>query len=160
MNTTVLSTKESPAVQAHINMMQGIINRMASNSANCKVWCITISSAIFGLFCENKFSHLEYLYFIVCLFYFLDSFYLGLERKFVKEQKEYVQNINKNEWRKVASQTFLPDAIQVENEGVCWVVEKGKHSAMQLWGIVKASMSFSTMPFYCPFLCAIYCLQH
>ena len=27
---------ESPSVQSHISMLQGIINRMAGNSANCK----------------------------------------------------------------------------------------------------------------------------
>lgn len=105
---SILSQKESSAVQAHINMMQGMINRMASNSANCKLWCITILAAILGLFYDNKFPHLEYCYFIVGLFYFLDCFYLGLERRFVKEQNDYVKAINNNEDSKVASQTFLP----------------------------------------------------
>lgn len=150
------SMKESSAVQAHINMMQGMINRMSSNSANCKLWCITILAAILGLFYDNKFPHLDYCYFIVGLFYFLDCFYLGLERKFVKAQNDYVRAINNNEAIKVVAQTFLPYSIQARTERSCWIEEKGKHYLMQLWDIFKALFSFSTTPFYGAILFAIH----
>ena len=42
----ILKTKENPAVLGHINMQQGIINRMAANSASCKTLTITILAAI------------------------------------------------------------------------------------------------------------------
>lgn len=158
--SAILSLKENSAVQAHINMMQGMINRMASNSANCKLWCITILAAILGLFYDNKFPHLEYCYFIVGLFYFLDCFYLGLERRFVKEQNDYVKAINNNEESKVASQTFLPYSVQARTERSCWIDEKGKHFLKQLWGTVKALLSFSTTPFYGAILYAIYFILH
>lgn len=151
------SMKESSAVQTHITMMQGMINRMASNSANCKLWCITILVAVFGLFYNNKFP-LEYCYFIVSLFYFLDCFYLGLERKFVKEQNDYVKAINKNEELKVVYQTFLPYANQVREESPCLIEKKGKNFLKQLWDTIKALFSFSTTPFYGAILCAIYCI--
>lgn len=152
--------KESSAVQAHINMMQGLINRMASNSANCKLWCITILAAILGLFYDGKFPHLEYCYFIVGLFYFLDCFYLGLERKFVKEQNNYVQAINNNKEIEVAAQTFLPYTIQARSERPCRIEEFGLRFIKQFWGTFKAIGSFSTTPFYGFILYAIYYILH
>jgi hypothetical protein len=41
-----LLTAESPAVIAHLNMLQGIITRLAGNSAQCKTWCITLVTAL------------------------------------------------------------------------------------------------------------------
>ena len=43
---STLKNKDCPAVQAHISMLQGIISRMANNSANCKTWVITIIAAM------------------------------------------------------------------------------------------------------------------
>ena len=40
---------ESPAVTAHLNMLQTVITRLAGNSAQCKTWCVTLVSALFGL---------------------------------------------------------------------------------------------------------------
>lgn len=37
-----LEILESSAVQSHISMLQGVINRMAENSANCKNWTVTL----------------------------------------------------------------------------------------------------------------------
>ena len=37
--------EESSAVQSHLNIMQGVINRMAENSRSCKVWCVTLVAA-------------------------------------------------------------------------------------------------------------------
>ena len=36
---------ESSAVQKHLEIMQGVINRMAENSRSCKVWCVTLVAA-------------------------------------------------------------------------------------------------------------------
>ena len=36
---------ESAAVQKHLEIMQGVINRMAENSRSCKVWCVTLVAA-------------------------------------------------------------------------------------------------------------------
>lgn len=160
MSNSLLKIKESGAVQGHINMMQGMINRMASNSANCKLWCITILAALFGLFYDNKFSHLEYCYFIVALFYFLDCFYLGIERTFVKEQNAYIRSINDNEIAKMAKQTYLPYTIKASDECPFWIVDKVVFLAKQLWRTVKALFSFSTTPFYGSILYAIYFILH
>jgi hypothetical protein len=37
---------DNPAAIAHVNLIQGIINRLANNSASCKTWCLVIVSAL------------------------------------------------------------------------------------------------------------------
>ena len=37
---------ESSAVQKHLEIMQGVITRMAENSRSCKVWCVTLVAAV------------------------------------------------------------------------------------------------------------------
>jgi hypothetical protein len=44
-----LATAESPAVIAHLTMLQSVVTRLAGNSAQCKTWCVAIVSALFGL---------------------------------------------------------------------------------------------------------------
>jgi hypothetical protein len=38
-----------PATVAHINLLQGIIARLAGASASCKTWCSTLVGALLGL---------------------------------------------------------------------------------------------------------------
>jgi hypothetical protein len=38
--------QDDPAVLAHLNMLQGVITRLAGNSASCKTWCLTLVSAL------------------------------------------------------------------------------------------------------------------
>ncbi|WP_414544018.1 hypothetical protein [Nostoc sp. CCY0012] len=39
-------TPDSNSVQSYLNILQGVIARMANNSASCKTWCISLVSAI------------------------------------------------------------------------------------------------------------------
>ena len=51
METTNQQTlnAESSALQTHLRMMQDVITRMASNSASCKTWCVTLVTAVLVL---------------------------------------------------------------------------------------------------------------
>ena len=46
--------ENSPAVQTHLTMMQGVINRMAENSRSCKVWCVTLVAAVLVLVARDR----------------------------------------------------------------------------------------------------------
>ena len=48
-----LEVLKNSAVQAHISMLQGIINRMAGNSANCKNWTVTLVAAMLVLLVDK-----------------------------------------------------------------------------------------------------------
>lgn len=66
----------------YLSMLQGNIERMAGNSANCKTWMVTIVSALMALQCSlddlNRWILLGIL--PIVLFWYLDVYYLHLER--------------------------------------------------------------------------------
>lgn len=77
----------------YISLLQENITRMASNSANCKGWLLTLVSAITAL--QLTATDLRGILWIapvlILLFYYLDSYYLGLERKFIKLEGEFIK---------------------------------------------------------------------
>lgn len=65
----------------HLEMIQGIINRMASNSFMLKGWAVTLVAGVFALAAKDT----DKLYFLVAyipiiIFWGLDSYYLLQER--------------------------------------------------------------------------------
>ena len=67
----------------HLEMIQAIITRMATNSFMLKGWAVTLVAGVFVL--ASKDSNPLYFsiaYIPIILFWFLDSYYLQLERKF------------------------------------------------------------------------------
>lgn len=70
----------------HLEFIQGIINRMASNSFLLKGWCVTLVSALFALAAQD--SHTEFIwlaFFPVIMFWILDAYFLRQERLFRKK---------------------------------------------------------------------------
>ncbi len=89
---------------AHLQMIQGIITRMGQNSFQIKGWAIGIMIAIFSFAGEQSNTRCV-LFTIVPLIimWFLDSYYLQLERKFrllyddvriSEESRDYDMNFN------------------------------------------------------------------
>lgn len=67
----------------HMEMIQGIITRMANNSFALKGWSVTLVSALFAL--SGKDANLIYslvAFIPIIVFWFLDSYYLSQERKY------------------------------------------------------------------------------
>jgi len=76
-------TAENEAVIKHMEMYQGIITRMAGNSAACKTWGIPLVAAILGFVIEKQNASLGILAILTILvLYLLDSYYLKLEINF------------------------------------------------------------------------------
>ncbi|MDD4968025.1 MAG: hypothetical protein PHT07_01205 [Paludibacter sp.] len=154
---TILDTKANTAVVAHINMQQGIINRMAANSASCKTLTITILAAILVLLADKKLCicNMWIAYIPVALFFFLDCFYLGLERGFTKKQAELIAKINNG--TDISKDIFL---VKDKSGDKFWVVIWAtiKKFFKQLINTLGAIISFSTLPFYGSIICFIYFL--
>lgn len=129
-----LDILSNPAVQAHIAMLQGIINRMAGNSANCKNWTITLVAAMLVLLVDKEMQLPNaWLCLIpVGLFYLLDCYYLGLERMTIGIQKNFLDKLAKDE-------EYVGQLYKVGALGDLYA---------QLCNTIKAMYSFSTMPFY------------
>jgi len=69
----------------HLEMILGIINRMAGNSFLIKGWCITLVSALIAL--GSKDGNKRFLlvgYFPILMFWVLDGYFLWQERLFRK----------------------------------------------------------------------------
>jgi hypothetical protein len=69
--------------QKHLEMLQNVINRMASNSFLLKGWSVTLVSALFALAAND--ANPRYIiiaYIPIPIFWILDGFYLSQERAF------------------------------------------------------------------------------
>lgn len=68
----------------HLELIQGVINRMASNSFMLKGWTITLVSGIFLITSINDHSFLLFLTALPAIaFWGLDSFYLRQEKLYI-----------------------------------------------------------------------------
>lgn len=95
MNNSRQYTEESPAVQAHLNIIQSVIQRMAANSTSCKAWCITLVSAVLVIVADKGKPNYALLAMIpTILFLALDAYYLALERRFRESYKLFTQKVH------------------------------------------------------------------
>lgn len=105
----------------HLEFIQGVVNRMSSNSFLIKGWCITMVSAIFvlaGKDMNTKFMIIAYM--SVAAFWILDCYYLYQEKLFrdlydyirIKNQTDFSMKtasfkIGKNGWLEYMFSTTL-----------------------------------------------------
>ena len=73
----------TPAVHSHLEMLQGVIQRMAENSRFCKLWSITALSAVLFFAARTGVPWYTLITLVpLSLFFLLDVYYLSLERRF------------------------------------------------------------------------------
>ena len=73
----------------YLELIQGIINRMSSNSFMLKGWAVTLVAGIFAISAKDA----EKMYFLVAyipviIFWFLDSYYLKQEHLYISLYNE------------------------------------------------------------------------
>jgi hypothetical protein len=74
---------DNPAVTTHINMLQGIINRLANNSGACKTWCLALVGALLSLAGATHVPAIVTFALVpVVTFGFLDGMHLAHERAY------------------------------------------------------------------------------
>ena len=65
----------------HLEMIQGVINRMAGNSFLIKGWCVTLAGAVIALASKDDDKRfIAVAYYPVLMFWLLDGFFLCQER--------------------------------------------------------------------------------
>lgn len=120
----------------YILMLQEIITRMANNSSNCKIWTVTIVAAMMGLALTTQ-SLRELLFPVVLIpiivFYYLDSYYLGLENNFRNLQRAYINKLKSDLDCSFDIYDFNFRAIATNKNGKC---------------LKKALKSTATWPMY------------
>ena len=109
----------------HLEFIQGVTNRINTNSFMIKGWTIILISALFALAAkDSKKMYALITYMPIPLFWILDGFYLSKERQFrelykkvagIKEEDiDFLMNIkeydkDKNTWlRSMFSSTLIP----------------------------------------------------
>ncbi len=91
----IFLTEASPSVQSHLSILQGVIERMASNSNSSKAWCITVVSAILVIVADKGKPDFAYIALIPTLLFFaLDGYYLALEKGFRETYNNFVQRLH------------------------------------------------------------------
>ena len=86
---------ESPAVQTHLKIVQGVIQRMGDNSRHCKVWCVTLVSAVLVLVARTgNPDHALIAVLPTILFWCLDAYYLLLEWRFRNSYNDFVVRLH------------------------------------------------------------------
>jgi len=124
---------DSPAVHSYLTILQGVVGRMATNSAACKTWCITLVSAIVVVIAAEGTPDCVWIALIpVILFLFLDSYYLAIERAFRDVYNDFI--------RKVQEET-----VSVENTFVVTPISGNKKV---ICSVARALKSFSIWAFY------------
>ena len=121
---------DSPAVQKHINIIQGVITRMSDNSRSCKVWCVTLVSAVLVLVAQTEQPEYALIALIpAVLFLILDTYYLALERGFRGSYESFVKKIHLAELTPCDLYSVTP-------------------SGSKLGRVMASLRSFSIWPFY------------
>ena len=122
---------DSEAVRAHLNIMQGVIQRMAENGRSCKVWCVTLVSAVLVLVARTgEADHALIALIPAGLLWALDAYYLGLERGFRGAYNMFVGKLHRS---------------TVSLEDLYSVVPTGSAVGRFLWALVR---SVAVAPFY------------
>ena len=86
---------ESPAVKAHLDIMQGVIQRMAANSGACKTWCVSLVSAIVIVAADKGKPALTFVALLpTVMFFILDVYYLTFEKAFRKSYEVFVGKVH------------------------------------------------------------------
>ena len=122
---------ESSGVRTHLTIVQGVIQRMAENSRSCKVWCVTLVSAILVLVAQTGDSqHALIALAPTALFFVLDAYYLALERGFRESYGAFVDKVH-------TSEATARDLYAV--------APSGSEAKGLLWAMFR---SLSVLPFY------------
>ena len=86
---------ESPAVQKHLEIMQGVITRMAENSRFCKMWSVSLVAATLVLVARTEKPEYAFIALVpAVLLLILDTYYLALERTFRKSYSMFVDKLH------------------------------------------------------------------
>jgi len=125
---------ERPEVQHNISYLESIINRMASNSANCKNWLLAIIAAGAALQPTANAITDKVLFALIptILFCILDSYYLGMEKCFRDIMSSFV-----NEARKSGN----------GYEALLYIFEK-RTVCDDIFSVFKGFFSIATWPMY------------
>jgi hypothetical protein len=133
------------ATTAHISLLQGIIDRLANNSASCKTWCLSMVAALLSLAGAVHAPVLVTIALVpVAVFGFIDTMYLAHEAAYRDLYGRMVAKIRSGEYR-------LADAFEAD----AWT-SYGNF----FWFVFRAIGSWSIWPVYLGLVAAYLAASH
>jgi len=101
---------------------------MASNSSQCKAWCITIVSAILVIVADKSKPDYAWIAMLpAILFFALDTYYLTLEKGFRSSYNSFVKKIHRGE-------LGADDLYSVEPSGDTFRHRRKALKSFSIWG--------------------------
>ena len=123
----------------HLEMIQGVINRMANNSFLLKGWSVILVSALFALAAKDSNRTFVLLaYFPALAFWILDGYFLQQERLFRKLYDRV--RAKKNE-----DTDFSMDTSVVKKEVKYWFFVCFSKTLLIFHGVIIATICFVTI---------------
>ena len=120
----------------YLQMMQSNIERMASNSANCKTWLVTLVAGFMAISCGFETLHWWLLLAVVpiAMFWYLDGLYLSLERQMRNRQKDFLnKQSDEGEEYNNALYNFKPLEKEKDDEDLGFVKTTGQWWTKSVW---------------------------
>lgn len=130
----------------HLEMIEGIIERMGSNSFKLKGWAVTLVSVIGALSAQGSDKRFFLISFIPLLsFWLLDSYYLQLERKY----KILYKNVLEKEEDKIDFNMNLQSIVCSDQDTLSIHYCKCLFSKSEIlfYGVIAASILFLAIKF-------------
>ncbi|AJD66234.1 hypothetical protein OI67_06835 [Helicobacter pylori] len=100
-NPTDREKERAKILIEELKILQGVINRMAQNSLECKKWTLALAVGVLSLKIEaisNSYGLCVLGVLLLC-FWFLDAYYLTQERSFRKQYQWLIENRLKTDER-------------------------------------------------------------
>ncbi|EJB45864.1 hypothetical protein [Helicobacter pylori] len=131
------STDREKILIEELKILQGIINRMAQNSLECKKWTLALAVGVLSLKIEaisNSYGLCVLGVLLLC-FWFLDAYYLAQEKLFREQYQWLIENRLKTDER-------LFEVFPI-------------HQTCQSTQFLSAMRSFSLFPYWALGLCLV-----
>ena len=119
----------------HLEMIQGIINRLSTNSFLLKGWSVVLVSALFALSASD--SRVEFVllaYIPALVFWGLDGYFLWEERKF-RKLYDHVRNLQEEDI------DFSMDATTVAHQSGSWITATLSKTLMPFHGVLVGAVA-------------------
>ena len=120
----------------HLEMIQGVVNRMGTNSFLLKGWTITLVAALFALAQKESNSAYMFLaYFPAIIFWGLDGYYLWQEKLF-RKLYDKVRTMNESDI------DFSMSTTSVSKEAGSFIDAILSRTVLPFYGVVVLAILF------------------
>lgn len=119
---------KSPSIQTHLGILQGVIQRMATNSSSCKAWCVTLVSAVLVIVADKGKPQYAWIAMLpTVVFGGLDAYYLAMEKGFRNSYRNFVSRLH-------GKSLTLTDLYSVAPAGSMLRLQWESLTSFSVWG--------------------------